>query len=181
MRGMDVTMQKFGRARRSFHWLIAGLLLIQIPLALYMVDQPEGADQFANYALHKSFGMVLFSVGVARLVWALLSKRPALPADTPRWEKVIAKVTQAILYILICLMPMSGWMMSSLADVPITIFGLFTLPMLVPPDKETMESFRDMHEIQSWILLTVITLHAAAALRHHFITRNDILRSMLPW
>ena len=175
-----MTTRTFGTGRKFFHWAIAALLLVQIPLAWYMTDLPDGADKLENYALHRSFGLVLLSVGVARLIWALISNRPRLPVETPLWEKVLAKVTQAILYILICLMPISGWMMSSLADQPVTLFGLITLPMLVAPNAETMESFQDMHEIQSWILLGAIALHAGAALRHHFIKRDNLLRSMLP-
>ena len=177
---MTISNQNFGSSRKTFHWGIAFFLLLQIPLAWYMVDLPDGPDKIETYNLHKSFGITLFSLAVLRLVWTILSKRPRLPADTPMWEKVLAKISQAILYILVILMPVSGWMGSSLADIPVRVFGLFTLPMLVTPDKTRVEDFANMHEIQSWILLTIISLHVIGALKHHFIKKDELLRSMLP-
>jgi len=173
--------EKFSTSRRFFHWAIAAILVFHIPFAWIMVDLPDGPAKIENYALHKSLGIILFSLGVARLVWALLSRRPKLPTDTPRWEKALSKVGQAILYLIICLMPVSGWMMSSFADSPVTVFGLITLPMLVPPDLSRVEDFANMHEIQSWILLTVLTLHIIGAMKHHFNGRNHVLRAMLPF
>jgi cytochrome b561 len=157
------------------------LLILQVPLAWYMVDLPDGPGLTKPYNLHKSIGMTLFSLAVVRLIWALLSSRPPLPTDTALWEKVTAKTSQAILYFLVMLMPVSGWMGSSLAGIPVHVFGLFTLPMLTEPDKTRVESFADMHEIQSLILLTVITLHLCGALKHHFISKDNILNSMLPF
>ena len=146
-----------------------------------MVDLPDGPGTIKTFNLHKSIGITLFCLAVSRLIWALLSSRPPLPADTPLWEKVVAKSSQAILYILVMLMPLSGWMGSSFAGFPVRVFGLFTLPMLAEPDKTRVESFTDMHEIQSWILLTVITLHICGALKHHFIKKSNILIAMLPF
>jgi cytochrome b561 len=173
--------QKFSISRQFFHWTIALILVFHIPFAWLMVDLPDGPAKIDRYMLHKSLGIVLFSLAVARLIWALLSRRPKLPADTPHWEKVLAKISQALLYILVCLMPISGWMMSSFADSPVTVFGLFTLPMLVPPDPSRVENFSDMNEIQSWILLTVLSLHIVGAMKHHFILKNNVLRTMLPF
>ena len=121
----------FRRPRLAFHWAIAAMLLIQVPLAWYMIDLPEGASRDSNYGLHKALGMVIFAVAVLRLVWALISKRPPLPPEVGTVEKVLAKLSQAILYIMVILMPISGWLMSSAAGKPVDVFGLLTLPMLV--------------------------------------------------
>jgi cytochrome b561 len=172
--------QNFSLVRRIFHWTIATLLLIQIPLAWYMIDLPLGTDKFSKYGLHKSIGMLLFVLAVSRLVWTLVSKRPALPATTPLYEKILAKLSQALLYALVILMPVTGWLMSSAANVPVVVFGLIRLPNLVEPDKAFMEGMQSAHEIQSIILLMITTVHILAALKHHFVTRNNILCSMLP-
>jgi cytochrome b561 len=79
-------MEKFTFTTRLLHWSIAAVLLIQIPLAWYMTDLPLGPDKFAKYALHKSFGMTLFTLAVVRLVWALIGKRPQLPPGTKLYE-----------------------------------------------------------------------------------------------
>jgi len=170
----------FGAGRKFFHWSIAAFLLFQIPLGLYMTDLPLGPDKLEKYSLHKAVGMTIFAVAILRLVWALLSKRPALHTDTPFYEKALVKVMQAILYIAVCLLPMSGWMMSSAAGYPVSLFGLYTLPSLIEPDKTLVDGFIDMHEMQGWILMTAIALHVAGALRHHFLLKDDTLKKMLP-
>ena len=180
MNHSDELKPAFGAGRKFFHWTIAALLLVQIPLAWYMIELPLGPDKLGKYVLHKSMGMLLFTLAVSRLVWALISQRPALPASIPRWEKLVAKLSQALLYILVILMPVTGWLMSSAANVPVVIFGLIRLPNLVEPDKTFMEGMQSAHEIQSILLLILIGGHLLAALKHHFLSRNDILRSMLP-
>ncbi len=170
----------FGTGRKTFHWLIAALLLVQIPFGIYMTDLPLGPDKLEKYSLHKAIGMVIFVVALARIGWATFSKRPPLPATTPFYEKAFVKVLQAILYIVVCLMPLSGWLMSSAAGYPVSIFGLFTLPALIPADKTLVDGFVEMHEMQSWILLSAIGLHIIGALRHHVLLKDDTLKSMRP-
>ena len=173
-------MEKFSFTTRLLHWAIDAFLLIQIPLAWYMTDLPLGPDKFEKYALHKSFGMVLFSLAVARLIWAILGKRPSLPPATKRYEKILAKATQGLLYLLVIVMPISGWVMSSAANVPVTVFGFIALPNLVEPNEQLMESMHNVHEVQSIVLLTLVTVHLLAGLKHHFMDRDNVLYSMLP-
>ena len=173
-------MEKFSLPARSFHWAIAALLVVQIPLAWYMTDLPLGPDKFENYALHKSLGMVLFALAVVRLVRAILGQRPELPPETKRYEKILAKATQGLLYLLVIIMPISGWVMSSAANVPVTLFGLIPLPSLVAPNEELMKSLKQVHEMQSWLLMTLVLAHIGAGLKHQMINRDNVLYSMLP-
>lgn len=170
----------FGRVRMGVHWCLAAMLLIQIPLAWYMIDLPEGVSRDDNYALHKALGMVIFALAIFRLVWALLSSRPKLPADMALAEKALAKVSQFILYIIVILMPITGWLMSSAAGIPVDVFGLVTLPSLVEPDKTFMEGMQQAHILQSYILLTILGLHVIGALKHGFVDQDNVLFSMLP-
>jgi len=174
---MGQPVETFGKGRKFFHWAIAAFLLFQIPFAWYMVDLPL-AEKASPYNLHKSLGMVLFALGIGRLIWALFTPRPAL--DEPWPAKAFAKVLQAILYIIVCLMPVSGWIMSSAAGLPPKLFGLVQLPAIWATDPDAVEGFRRMHELQSWILLGALSLHFLGAMRHHFILKNDVLRRMLP-
>ena len=84
--------QAYGQLARAFHWTIAGLLLLQIPLAFYMVDQPLGPDKFSNYATHKSLGLLLFTATALRLAWRLTHPAPPLPHGIARWQRVVARV-----------------------------------------------------------------------------------------
>jgi len=174
-------MDKFSLPARTLHWSIALLLLFQIPLAWYMTDLPLGPAKFENYALHKSIGMLLFALAVLRLVRAVLGTRPPLPAGTPLWEKILAKATQGLLYLLVILMPISGWLLSSAANVPVVVFGVLKLPMLTEPNKEFAAGMASAHEIQGWILMTLVLLHIGAGLKHQFVNKDDVLHSMLPW
>jgi cytochrome b561 len=170
----------FGNGRKFFHWAIVLFLLFQIPLGLYMTGLADGPEKIEKYSLHQACGILIFALGVSRLFWALISKRPPLPEETPLYEKVLVKLLQAILYIVICLMPLSGWMMSSAGGYPINMFGLFSLPALIEPNKDLVEGFVRMHEMQSWILFGAIGLHFSGALRHHFLLKDKILVNMLP-
>ena len=173
-------MDKFSLPARFIHWSIAILLCVQIPLAWYMTDLPLGPDKFENYALHKSLGMLLFTFAVVRLVRAILGQRPELPPATKRYEKILAKATQGLLYLLVIIMPISGWAMSSAANVPVTLFGLIPLPSLVAPNEELMKSLQQVHEMQSWLLMTLVLAHIGAGLKHQFMNRDNVLYSMLP-
>lgn len=171
---------RYGTVARAFHWAVAALLLFQIPLAWIMTDQPLGPDKLGNYALHKSIGITLFGLTALRLAWRLTHPAPPLPAGTPGWQRWLARLTQGLLYFLLFAMPLTGWFMSSAANVPVSYFGLFTLPDLVAPDEARAEAIEEIHEIQGTVLMALILVHALAALHHHIVRRDGILASMVP-
>ena len=171
----------YGPLARTFHWSIAGLLLLQIPLAFYMVDQPLGPDKLGNYALHKSIGLLLFTVTALRLAWRLTHATPPLPPGMARWQRIVARSTQILLYALMFLMPLTGLLRSQAANFPVSFFRLFTIPTFVGVDETLSKSLSAAHETQGTILLVLVGAHALAALHHHFFRKDDVLRSMLPF
>ncbi|HEU4591596.1 MAG TPA: cytochrome b/b6 domain-containing protein, partial [Steroidobacteraceae bacterium] len=102
-------------------------------------------------------------------------------ADTRPWERVLAKLSHFLLYALIFAMPLSGWLMSSAKNFPVSWFRLFQLPDLVAPDERTYQLMRDLHHLLFDLLVVVAAVHVAGALKHHFIDRNDVLKRMLPF
>lgn len=170
----------YSRGARLWHWLTAGLLCIQIPLAYLMMSQPLGPAKLGNYALHKSLGLSIFALTALRLAWRLVHRPPPLPPGIPTWQQRLGRLNQAILYFLMFAMPLTGWLNSSAANMPVSFFGLFTLPNLVAPDPERQEGFEASHEMQAYVLFTLVAVHALAALHHHFVKRDGVLRSMLP-
>ena len=154
--------------------------MLQIPLAFYMVDQPLGPDKLGNYATHKSIGLLIFSVTALRLAWRLTCPAPPLPAGTPGWQRAGARLTQVFLYALMFLMPLTGLLRSQAANFPVSFFGLFTVPGIVGVNEELSKGMAAAHEMQGRILLALIGLHALGALHHHFIRKDEVLRSMLP-
>ena len=170
----------YGVVARSFHWAIAVLLLLQIPLAFYMVDQPLGPDKLGNYATHKSIGLLIFSVTALRLAWRLTHRAPALPVDIARWQRLGARTTQALLYALLFLMPLTGALRSQAANFQVSFFGFFTVPGMIGVDDALSKDLSEAHELQGTILLLLIGAHTLAALYHHYFRRDDVLRTMLP-
>lgn len=177
---MPVPATTFSRLRRYLHWGVAALLLLQVPLAWFMIEQRLGPAKLENYALHKSLGAVLFTLGALRLVAALTTRRPALPVSMGLAQRALARSTEGLLFLLLVVMPLTGWLMSSAANFPVSVFGWFTLPDLVVPDKALFAALQRAHRYQSYLLLALTGLHIAAALRHYFVLRDNVLYTMLP-
>ena len=175
------TAEKYGPIALLFHWTIVVLIITQFALAIRADDLPRGAALLATLTLHKSIGITIFSLAILRLVWRWVNPVPAMPSTAPRWQHLAAKISHAALYGLLLVMPIFGWMMSSARNFPVSWFGLVTLPDLVKPNKQAYEFFHDGHETLGTILLVLAILHAAAALKHHFIDRDEVLLRMLPW
>ncbi len=173
--------QRFSLPAQLFHWLIAGLILFQVPLAWYMIDLPVSPDKLASYALHKSIGITILGLSCCRLAWRWLRPPPPLPAGMRLLERALARLTHAGLYLLSFAMPLSGWLNSSAANFPVSVFGLFTLPNLVAPDPQLQERAELVHRLLSYGLLALLLLHAGAALYHHFVRRDNVLLAMLPF
>lgn len=175
---------------KLLHWLIALVIAGMVGLGVYMTDvQGDFQYKLWLYQLHKSFGVTLFALVLIRLVWRQISPPPAMPSDMPAWERQSAKAAHAALYILMLAIPLSGWarVSASPLSVPTEIFGLFTLPhipWLASLPTETKEAwepiFQGTHETLAWTLVGLVLLHAAAALRHAFILKDDVMQRMLP-
>ncbi|MGI9329527.1 MAG: cytochrome b [Gammaproteobacteria bacterium] len=166
---------------RCFHWVIAGLILYQIPLAYYMIALPLSPDKLGSYALHKSIGISIFAISTARLAWRWLRPPPPLPGNVGPATRRAGALTHGLLYCLTFALPLVGWLSSSAANFPVSLFGWFTLPDLVSPDSELHERLEQAHQTLAYILFATLSLHAGAALYHHFILRDGVLRAMLPF
>jgi cytochrome b561 len=177
---MNDPTDRYGLPAQLFHWLVAGLILFQVPLAYYMIDLPLSPAKLESYALHKSIGLTIFSIAALRLAWRWLHRPPALPSVMPGWQAGLARLAQWLLYALIFVMPLTGWMSSSAANFPVSLFGWFTLPDLVEPDRALHERLELAHRYQAYLLFTLVATHAGAALHHHFVRRDGVLASMIP-
>lgn len=172
---------KYGALAQLFHWAIVVLVITQFVLAQRADDLPRGPALIATLALHKSVGITIFALAILRLIWRWLNPVPPMPSSAPRWQQYAARVSHFALYSLLLLMPLFGWLMSSARNFPVSWFGQFTLPDLIGPDERAYEFFHEGHEFLAQVLFFLAILHAAAALKHHFIDRDDVLMRMLPW
>jgi len=175
---------------KLLHWLIALVIAGMVGLGVYMTEV-EGDLEYKLwlYQIHKSFGVTLFALLVIRLAWRQISPPPPMPATMAGWEQRAAKVAHVGLYVLMFALPLSGWarVSASTLSVPTQVFGLFTLPhipflaALPSEDKQVLEPiFQTIHWAFAWTLVAVVALHAAAALRHAFILRDNVMTRMLP-
>lgn len=162
----------------TLHWLVAGLILLQIPLAYYMIGLPLSPDKLGAYAWHKSLGLCIFGLSAIRLAYRLL-RHPPPPLPGPRWQLTAAAISHGILYFVTFAMPLSGWLNSSAANFPVSLFGWITLPDLVGPDPELQQRMELLHRLLAYTLMSTLTAHACAALWHHFLRGDDTLRRML--
>lgn len=171
---------RYGAVAQVFHWTIVVLIVTQFVLANKAEHLPRGAAQLATLAQHKSVGITILALAILRLIWRWLNPVPAPPSSMPHWQRVAARVSHVALYILLLCVPVLGWFMSSARNFPVSWFGLFTLPDFIAPNRAAFELLRAAHVICATTLGVLALVHIAAALKHHFVDHDDVLRRMLP-
>ena len=163
----------------AFHWIIGGLVIVNLILGLFHENLLRGVPVIPA---HKAIGITVLVLSIGRLLWRLTHRPPPFPLATPRWEKAVARGTHALFYVLMIVMPLSGWAMSSAgaSPRPISWFGLFPIPDL-PVSAAAGGSSHETHVVLGWLMAALVVLHVAAALRHHLILRDATLARMLPF
>ena len=179
---------RYTAVARALHWLMAVGLTAMVVLGLIMVHGGVARmTQFKLYQLHKSIGITILILAVLRLLWRLTHRPPALPAEMPPLEKGAAHGAHVILYILMIGMPLVGWIMVSVSpfNLPTVLFGLVPWPHLPGLSSLANKPYwegvaKTVHAYGAYVLIALVLVHVAAALRHHIVLRDDILARMLP-
>ena len=179
-RGSKAAAARYGGVAQALHWLVAALVLSQFGLGWTMSDLPLSQLKFDLYQLHKSLGLTIFALVVVRLAWRLGHPPPPLPTGLPAWERTAARTTHALFYVLLLVQPLIGLLQSNAANFPVVVWGILPVPALIGSDEGFAETLVEVHETVASVLLVLIALHVAAALRHHFLLKDDVLRRMLP-
>jgi cytochrome b561 len=174
------TDNSYGLVAQFLHWSVVVLIVTQYGLVLIFSDMPLGLEKIAWIVRHKAVGMTILGLACIRLLWRLFNPAPPLPAHMKPYERWGAHASHALLYILIFTIPLSGWVMSSLAGIPVGYFGLFDIPVLMPPDKTLVAASKQVHLILNFILAMTACLHIGAAFYHHGFKKDDVLIRMLP-
>jgi len=172
--------ERYTPAAIALHWIVALLILANLALGLYTVDLPLSPAKLRNFSYHKWIGVTVFMLAAARLLWRLGHAPPRPPAAMPPWERRTAAFTHALLYFLFFAAPLTGWLFSSAAGFQTVYLGVVPIPDLLSKDKALADALKLAHKSINYTLAAVIVLHAAAALKHHFIDKDDVLRRMLP-
>lgn len=163
---------------KGLHWLMAALILGLAALGIVMHEMPLSPLKLELYAWHKWFGVTVFLLVWLRLAWRLTHRPPALPATLSAPLQRLAHAGHGLLYVLMIVVPLSGWLMSSAKGVQTVWFGLVPLPDLLGRDRDLGDLLQQAHKLLNLLLLLTLAGHVLAALWHHFVLKDDTLRSM---
>lgn len=183
--------QKYNIIAIILHWLIALAIFFQLACGLWMVKAVKNdltRDLAYNfYQYHKSVGLMILVLSIFRLIWRLTHKTPPLPDSMKNWEKLAANLGHYALYFFMIAIPFLGWAMVSTSSygIPTIIFGLFEWPHItflanLSNVADLHEIFGEGHELLSWAMIFLLLVHIAAALKHQFIIKDNLLKRMIP-
>ncbi len=171
---------EYGSVAKLFHWRLFVLIVSLLAVGIFMANQTFTPEIFTLYKWHKTIGVVALVLVVGRLIWRFMSPPPPLPTETPALEKWAAHGTHFLIYAAIVIIPVSGWLMSSAAPFPNLIIGDIQLPALIEQNEEASKFWSTVHYWAGRALIALLALHVSAALFHHFVRKDQILRRMLP-
>ncbi|MGP4844690.1 cytochrome b [Marinobacter sp. 1Y8] len=174
------TADRYGWVSIVLHWVVALAVFGLFALGTYMVDLTYYDSWYRSAPhIHKSIGLVLFTLVILRLLWRLVSPVPHSLPNHKRWEKVSAKLAHGVLYVLILVAMISGYLISTADNSGIDVFNWFTVPSLTGRQKGLEDTAGLVHYWATWGLLVLAVVHGVGALKHHLIDRDDTLRRML--
>ena len=170
----------YGGTAKALHWLIVALLIVQFILAWIMPGIRFGDNPETLMNLHLSFGVTIMLVALLRILWRFTHPVPLISDNVPAWQDWSARATHALLYLLLFVVPILGWADAASRGWTISIFGLASIPPLLPTDANATDLFGNLHSFCAYSLLTLAGLHLAATAYHHFWLRDRVLARMLP-
>ena len=175
-------MQRYTKTAMSLHWLSALLIVVAFVMGLVMTSIPGFSPAKLRYfSWHKWLGVTVFALAVLRVLWRIFNKPPPHLAHMPAWQNHAADTVHWLLYVLIFAVPISGYMYTLSAGVPVVYLGAWQMPVFMGPDPELKPLLRAVHYWLDMAMAALVLAHAGAAMKHHLIDRDDILKRMLPF
>lgn len=176
--------EPYGRTARVLHWTTVALVAVQLPVGYYMSYRGNELEIWdaltgALYNGHKLLGLAILAVVIGRLAYRLLHGAPGHEPSLERWQAIASRLNHWAMYVVLIAAPVAGYVGISLFPA-LDIFGLFSLPGVVAPDREAAATAFEVHGILVGLLALLIALHVAAALFHHFVRKDGVLARMLP-
>jgi len=187
---MENTAGHWGAVAKSLHWAITLLVFVQIALGFYAHEQKEAMvaavdmsqveDVAAIFHLHKSIGLVIGALVIARLIWRVTHYVPPLSGEMPIALRALAHGTHWTLYVLLLTLAASGFIVAAGSSLGLDFFYLIHMPQLIALSDEARDLVELVHKICVWSVAALITLHISAALFHHFALKDDTMVKMWP-
>ncbi|HAT31226.1 MAG TPA: cytochrome b [Janthinobacterium sp.] len=174
-------MHRYTKTAILLHWLTALLIVCAFTLGLIMTDiHGLTPTKLKYYSWHKWMGVTVLGLACLRVLWRMSHTPPPHPASMATWQKKAADAMHVMFYVLIFAVPVSGYFYTLSAGVPVVYLGLFQLPVLMAPNPELKPLLKEIHYVLTMTMAAAVLAHALAALKHHFIDRDGVLRRMLP-
>jgi cytochrome b561 len=170
--------EHYTRTAIALHWTVAALIITALTMGWIMTDMAISPLKLRVYSWHKWLGVTVLALFFARGVWRLTHTPPPL-LPMPSWQRFAAHALHAMLYVLMLVQPLTGWIYSNAAGYPIVYLSLIPLPNLVARDKELAKLFEQIHGTGALLLAVLVGLHALAALKHHLVDHDATLRRMV--
>jgi cytochrome b561 len=178
---VERTGTDYSGVARSLHWLILLLLIIQFTIGWLMPDIKRDTPVTTLIGLHFSFGTLILAIAIVRLGYRLSHGEPRPEDGIPPWQTTSARIIHWLLYLLLFLVPVLGWINASWRGMPVMAFGLFQMPKLVATHANGWGWTGDVHMLLAdYAILGLVGLHVLAALYHYFVRRDGVLGRMLP-
>jgi cytochrome b561 len=162
------------------HWIIAACVLTTAPVAIAMDRVGEGPLQDSLYNLHKSLGVLIVVLMAFRLINRIAVGAPSPDPAIERWQRAASSAVHGLIYVLLLAMPVVGYVANSAYGATTPFFGLFELPRIMGDNEKLATTLFMLHRWTGWLLIVLVLMHVGAALQHHFIHRDNVLRRMLP-
>lgn len=177
---VDAPVRRYDGVAQGFHWLILALLAAQFAIAWTMPDITKTTPAAGLVAWHLSVGATILFVMLLRLAWRLTHTPPPPPGDLPGPLRLLSRLTHWLLYAILIVLPVLGWINASSRGYPVRLFGVVPLPQLVPTGDPFGHAMGDVHANVALVLLAVVALHVTGALFHAVVKRDGVVSRMLP-
>ena len=171
---------RYTRTAIALHWSVSALVITALCMGWIMTDMDRTPLRLEVFDWHKWVGVTVLALFFARALWRLTHPAPP-PLPMPAWQRRAAQFLHGLLYAMLLVQPITGWIYSNASGRPIVYLGLVPLPNLVDKNRALAHTFREIHSDGGMVLAIAVGLHLLAALKHHFIDRDDTLRRMLRW
>jgi cytochrome b561 len=172
---------RYSRGAMWFHWVIAALIAVNLFLGFYHESFGKAATPWMMF-FHKALGITVLGLTLARLLWRLGHRPPPFDPSLRQWEALLARITHWLFYGAMIALPLTGWLLSSSSGRATNFFGMFEIaPLPVSKSDWAHDLFEELHELLGWLMLALIALHVAGALKHHLQGHRHLIGRMGPW
>lgn len=171
---------EYGSLAKFFHWTVSILIITLLCVGFFMGDISDKPTRFQVYHIHKLVGLTVLTLVLLRMLWTLINNKPEYPDTMPAWQVSAARISHMLLYLAILTMPLTGWLMSTAAGYAPKLFSMKLAMPFVAVSKPLAGLANNLHELCAYLIIGLLCVHVGAAIKHHIIDKDNILKRMLP-